>query len=638
MAAKKGASKRNLPWFIVNPDPSIYLSNNYVVIDLETTNADFGNPCVEENRLLLAVACRYKRTEGGCEETEKEYLKVWESEYEQNRLRAWIDEADFVVAHGAKFELGWFKRMGIDLHQILVWDTLLGKYVWDGNRKSKRDLDSLCEFYGVEPKESFVKELIKLGVKTEEIPQDWLEEYCTQDVDSTWEVFLKQREELRDLGLLPVMFTRCLATPMLADLEPNGMQLDADRVNQLFNKVNYEHQIHTAALRECSEGINENSPKQLAEFLYDRLGFREPTDFRGNPVRTKSGKRVTGKEYLKLLKPRNSAQSRFLGCYQKQNEINNILVKYVKKFKDCVDESNGLLLARFNQAVTATHRLSSSGGAYKIQFQNMARWLKPMFMPRYEGWSMGEVDFEQLEFRIAVWLGNDAVGRQKIAEKFDVHSFTASIVFKKTWNELGADRYKPGCDELRTAAKPHTFKPLYGGQSGTPDEVAYYTAFREMYPDIAKTQEGWVREVLKTKQLRLPHGFVFYWPFAKATHTGYVTHTAEIYNYPVQHFATAEIVLIGVTYLWHMMYVEQMQSFLINTVHDSAIGEIHPDEKELFKQLAVKACDEMVVKYLKAVYNIDFDIPLAVDATFGSHWAEKKGWADKYLNPDKPLV
>ena len=131
---------------------------------------------------------------------------------------------------------------------------------------------------------------------------------------------------------------------------------------------------------------------------------------------------------------------------------------------------------------------------------------------------------------------------------------------------------------------------------------------------------------------------MFYWPDTKATHTGFITHTPEIYNYPVQHFATAEIVLIGVVYLWHLMHVNKMQSFLTNTVHDSAIGEIHPDERELFQSLAVQACDKEVVRYLKLVYGIDFDIPLEIEASFGSHWAEKKDWKDKYIDPNKPLI
>lgn len=620
MAKKEGAVKHDLPWFIKHPNPQIYLSNNFITLDLETTNEDFGNPVVPENRLLLAVARRSK-------EGKEEYLKVWGSEYEQQELLRWVKEADFVVAQGAKFELGWLRRMGVDLHKILVWDTLLGKYVWDGNRRSQRDLDSLCEFYGVPKKEHHVKTLIHdLGVAPELIPCDWLEEYCTQDVDSTYEVFVEQRRQLQEAGLLPIMFTRCLATPMLADIEPNGMQLDKERINLLYKKATDEYRRYADELYLLSEGINPNSPKQLAEFLYDRLGFRELTDFRGNPVRTGTGKRVTDKEHLKRLKPRNKSQSTFLECFTKTNELKNILSKYMTKFKACTDEADGLLFARFNQAVTQTHRLSSSGGKYKIQFQNMARWLKPVFTTRHKGWFTGEVDFAQLEFRIAVWLGNDAVGRQKIEEHFDVHQFTSDTLTRA------------GQPTDRQTAKTHTFKPLYGGQSGTKAEVEYYTAFRKMYPDITKTQEGWAHEVLKTKKLKLPHGMVFYWPDTKVTHTGFITHTPEIYNYPVQHFATAEIVLIGVVYLWHLMHINKMQSFLTNTVHDSAIGEIHPDERELFHNLAVQACDKEVVRYLKQVYDIDFDVPLEIEATFGTHWAEKKDWQDKYLIPNKSLI
>jgi DNA polymerase I-like protein with 3'-5' exonuclease and polymerase domains len=261
----------------------------------------------------------------------------------------------------------------------------------------------------------------------------------------------------------------------------------------------------------------------------------------------------------------------------------------------------------------------------------MDREFKPLFAPRRKGWKMGEADEAQLEFRVAVYLGDDRQGREDVRNNADVHSFTASIVFADSWVAAGASRESPEGDKIRTESKTHTFKPLYGGRSGTPEMVAYYEAFRKKYPDLAQTQEGWTYEVLKNKKLVMPHGFVFYWPDTRMSRSGYISNTTSIYNYPVQHFATAEIVPIGVTYLWHRMRIQRMQSFLVNTVHDSAIGEVHPDEQDLYRNLAGVALSKDVVEYLQLVYQIDFDVPLEAEVSFGDHWAEKKNWAGKWL-------
>jgi len=115
------------------------------------------------------------------------------------------------------------------------------------------------------------------------------------------------------------------------------------------------------------------------------------------------------------------------------------------------------------------------------------------------------------------------------------------------------------------------------------------------------------------------------------TSDGYVENNTKVRNYPIQYLATGEITPIGVTYLWHRMKERQMQSFLVNTVHDSALGEIHPDEVELFKELGVQSFTGDTYRYLKQVYDIDFNIPLEGEVTLGPHWAETEEWKECFL-------
>lgn len=163
---------------------------------------------------------------------------------------------------------------------------------------------------------------------------------------------------------------------------------------------------------------------------------------------------------------------------------------------------------------------------------------------------------------------------------------------------------------------------MFGGTSGTKAEQEYYTAFQEKYAGIANAQKSWVQEVVKTKQLRLVSGMIAYWPDAKRQGSGWVTNTPQIYNLPVQSLATAEIIPIAVTKLWHDLKANKMQSFLCNTVHDSGIAEIHPEEVLEFQDLSVRAFSEFVYKYLETVYNIQFNVPLGAGLKIGKHWGE----------------
>ena len=236
------------------------------------------------------------------------------------------------------------------------------------------------------------------------------------------------------------------------------------------------------------------------------------------------------------------------------------------------------------------------------------RNVKQLFTSRRtkDGWIIGERDAAQLEFRAAAYLGRDHVAMQDISEGFDVHSYTANII------GVG-----------RTAAKAHTFKPLYGGTSGTPSERKYYKAFKEKYSDIADTQDKWVSDTLMSKVQVLPTGLKLYWPKIKMTRSGYVEGNTNVRNYPVQNLATAEIIPVGVTYVWHHMKDRELESLLINTIHDSMITDENPAETEELNEITVTAFGTEVIEYLDRVYGIQFDVPLIVDVEGSSNWGYK---------------
>jgi DNA polymerase I-like protein with 3'-5' exonuclease and polymerase domains len=471
------------------------------------------------------------------------------------------------------------------------------------------------------------KLLLRAGVCPSTWPERWLRPYAVQDSDAGEALFLHQRKVLHRRGKLGALFTRCTFTPVLVDIEQRGVHLDPERAPVIQRKYHAELLRIQSKLDKITGGANPASPKQMREVIFDKLKFDLPKDKR---LYTATGEAKTGSDVIAKLKPRNKKQRDFLKLKAEFSKVNGALSKCLNKFTDCINETEDhILTANMNQAITVTQRLSSTGRNYKAQFQNFPREFKPLFMARNEGWLIGEIDQAQLEYRVAVFMGQDEAGLHDILNKVDAHAFTAEHVFAGKWEKL--EPKSAEWDELRTEAKSRTFKPLYGGESGTKEEVRYFQAFKKKHKGITAAQAAWKRSALNTGKVRIPSGLEFYFPGTRMLDDGYITNSTNICNYPVQSFATADIVPIGVTYQWHLMRVADLHSFLVNTVHDSAIGEVHPEEVYDYEEIGQYAHIDCVQSYLLKVYKVDFNVPLEIEAKFGRNWAEPKGWAEKHL-------
>jgi len=608
-----------IPAWLSTPDPEIYLGDNYVVLDWETTNINKGDPKNPQNRIVMSSYY--------CGPSHPHYNNrihsVWGGEFQQGELLEAINKADFIVAQNTKFELQWLVRCGLELHKVLPYDTILGKYVQDGNRIRPRNLNAIATAYGIRNKESLVDTMIKGGVCPSEIPKSLLQRYCEQDVRTTLQVFLKQRKDLHEAGLLPVAFTRNIFTPVIADLELTGMYLDRGRVQKFHTEYSAKLAQINAELGELTGGINPRSGPQVAHFLYEDLGFQELKDRKGFYLRNKPSKQFpngapkTDAGTLLALKATTKKQKLFVSLKNQQSKLAKSVNTYLSRFLEACESTGCVVHGKFNQSVTQTHRLSSSSP----NMQNFDRGFKQLFTARNTGWKIGERDAAQLEFRVAAFLGQDAQAIKDIKNEEDVHGFTASIIYSNEWAKVASDTASSERKSIRTSAKAHTFKPLYGGTSGTTAEKRYYKAFKEKYKGIAQAQEGWVNDALLTKEQVISTGLKFYWPHIKMTRTGYIEGNTNVRNYPVQNLATAEIIPIGVTYTWHHMKEQELQSFLINTVHDSMITEELPEETEELNDITEQAFGTEVPKYLQTVYNIDFNIPLDIDVELFNNWS-----------------
>jgi DNA polymerase I-like protein with 3'-5' exonuclease and polymerase domains len=448
-----------LPKFLIKPDPDIYLSDNFVVVDFETTtNNGSPSPYDKDNRVVFAS---WQLGKDHPEYTDKNNgtFAVLGNEFTLSTLVDHLEQADFVVAHNAKFELGWLDRCGFDYKTALVFDTMIAEHVLSGNRRWEVGLDACLKRRGWAGKSTVVSKMMKGGICPSEIPTAWLVSYGIKDTLDETKLFLDQRAALKEHGLLQVQFTRCIFTPVIVDIEQRGMHLDKERVTKVYiNQVNKMLELEQK-LAAISQGVNLNSGKQLGELLFNKLNFNIPNDYRGNPLLTPKGVPKTDVETIKMLRCRTKDQRLFKNAYLDLNRISTTISKYLKKLYDLVEERDDkLLFAVLNQTRTQTHRLSSTGAEYKMQLQNIQRDLKPLFCARTPGWFIGEADESQLEYRVAVFLGNDESGLNDILNKVDAHGFTASIVFKEDWEnpEISKDEKK----KIRTEAKSRTFKPL----------------------------------------------------------------------------------------------------------------------------------------------------------------------------------
>ena len=301
----------------------------------------------------------------------------------------------------------------------------------------------------------------------------------------------------------------------------------------------------------------------------------------------------------------------FIDAVIRHNSIDTYLHTFVNGIKSFTNE-NSMLHPKFMQAVTATARLSSRDPNFQNQPRGGTFPIRKVVDSRFEGGSILEVDFAQLEFRTAVFLAQDKQGMEDIKNKIDVHQYTAEII--------GVSRQE---------AKAHTFKPLYGGTTGTEEEKRYYRKFAEKYKGIAAWHQQLQTEAIKLKRLKLPTGREYAFPYAERMPWGGSSYSTQIKNYPVQGFATADIVPLACIKIYELMKEQKVKSLLINTVHDSIVADVYPDEEAVMSKI-FKQGTASVIPALKEYYGINFNVPLDTELKMGYNWLDIK--EVKYAN------
>jgi len=312
----------------------------------------------------------------------------------------------------------------------------------------------------------------------------------------------------------------------------------------------------------------------------------------------------TDHETLKQRLDELSGDAReFAESYSRYNALRTYLSTFVEGLKNNRD-GNDIVHPDFMQCVTATGRLSSRNP----NFQNMPRGstfaIRRAMVSRFEGGNILEADYSQLEFRVAGYLANDPQAYYDVENKTDVHSVTAEII---------------GCS--RQDAKAHTFKPLYGGTTGTVDQQRYYRTFKEKYAGVTEWHKTLQDNAIRKGYITLPSGREYAFPGTTRTEWGTATNRTAICNYPVQGFATGDLLPIALVYLSKSLKESELKSLICNTVHDSIVLDVFPGEEDTVTNLVAEAMLSLPDECQRR-YGVTYDMPVGLEIKMGPNWLD----------------
>ena len=212
---------------------------------------------------------------------------------------------------------------------------------------------------------------------------------------------------------------------------------------------------------------------------------------------------------------------------------------------------------------------------------------------------------------MAAQLSGDKVAIEEVEAGFDVHSYTAKII---------TDAGQP---TSRQEAKAHTFAPLYGatGYGRSQAEAEYYTHFIEKYEGIAEWHKKLGDEAVRLLKITTPSGRQYAFPEVERRGEDKFSHFTMIKNYPVQGFATGDIVPIVLLEIEKAL--DKLSSCLVNTVHDSVVIDIHPDEEQTVIRI-IQDINSRLKNIIESYYDIELVVPMLLEAKIGDNWLDTK--------------
>ncbi len=392
---------------------------------------------------------------------------------------------------------------------------------------------------------------------------------------------------------------------VLSSMEVVGFNVNEEILESLAVKFkeeikNTEKEIYDL----CEEEFNISSPKQLGKILFEKLDL---------PVikKTKTGY-STNADVLEKLKDKHPVIEKII-YYRQITKLNST---YVEGLKNVIDV-DGRIHSSFNQTVTTTGRLSSTEPNLQnipVKYE-MGREIRKVFIPKEKGDILLSCDYSQIELRVLAHMSDDANMIDAFKHHSDIHTKTASEVFKVPVEEVTS--------LMRSRAKAVNFGIVYGISDFslsqdlkiTRKEAAEYMAiYFDRYPKIkdflqgaidSAKEDGYVLTLLNRRR------FI---PEIKSSNKIVISLGERLaMNAPIQGSA-ADIIKLAMVKVYERLKKEGLASEIILQVHDELILNVKPNELEKVKTL--------VIEEMENVFKLS--VPLDVDVNLGKNWYEAK--------------
>ena len=590
---------------------------NPVAWDTETTSLE------PRDASLVGIGCCW-----GSGNSDMAYIPVGHTEDDSlpldkvlEALGPILEGQEFPKAlQNAKYDRLVLRCQGIQL-QGVVFDTMLASYVL--NPETNHNLTDLSLRYLNLTAQSY-EDLVPKGKTIADVSIPEVAGYCGADVHTTYLLVPKLRAELEQIPDLQSLF-EAVELPLekvLAEMEYQGIRIDADYLANFSKQLEADlANIEKTAYQEAEETFNLGSPKQLSELFFEKLGLDKRKS-----RRNKSGGYSTDAATLEKLQGDHPV----VDLIVEYRTLSKLKSTYVDALPELIRPDTRRVHTDFNQAVTATGRLSSSNpNLQNIPIRTaFSRQIRQAFIPE-PGWQLVAADYSQIELRILAHLSGEPVLVDTYNNNEDVHALTAKLLLEK--DDITS--------EERRLGKIINFGVIYGmganrfareaGVSRT-DAKTFIDRYYERYPKVFEYLQQMQREAITQGYVQTIKGRRRYFNFTngklrslrdtdpadidldKLRPGGYDAQLLRAAaNAPIQG-SSADIIKIAMIRLHELL--KNYQANLLLQVHDELIFEVPPEEWEALEPKITSAMESAVA----------LKVPLKVEAHAGQNWMEAK--------------
>lgn len=531
-------------------------------------------------------------------EKAKKILEIFRPVYENPKI--------LKVGQNLKYDLTVLANYDIHLSGPL-FDTMLAHYLIQP--ELRHNMDYLAEIY-LNYKTIHIEELIGPKGRGQKNmgdlePKD-VYKYACEDADVTLRLMKPLAEELRKNSLEEVFQNiEMPLMPVLARMERNGVVLDTDTLKEVENDFTLRLQTLEKDIYELAgHEFTINSPRQVGEVLFGELKLSEKVK------KTKSGQYSTSEEVLRDLHSKHPIVQKILDY----RGLKKLLSTYVEALPKLINPATGHIHTSFNQAVTATGRLSSSNP----NLQNIpvrgedGREIRKAFIPE-AGEIFFSADYSQIELRIMAHLSGDEHMIEAFNAGHDVHAATAARIFHKDIKDISKDE--------RRKAKTANFGIIYGISAfglaermdvSRTEAKELIDSYFEMYPKIKEYIAKAVDTAREKGYIETEFGRRRYLPDINSRNAvvrGYAERNAV--NAPIQGTA-ADIIKIAMIRVQQRLDAEGCKARMMLQVHDELNFSVPTDEFDKVKRI--------VIEEMQGAYKMS--VPLEADCGEGKNWLE----------------